>query len=109
MSKYYITYMTPTFKEARHLGILAKRLHRKPLPRCVIIGRIPEEDEAIYREPLHGKPRVRVRWTVGTRNPELAADIPAWNRAIDLLETRPYWIAWLQSVWESRFGRKETK
>lgn len=109
MSMVYIKYMSPTFKEAKRIGLMAKRLHREPLGRCVMLSPIGDDEEAIYREPQYGHPRIRVHWMIGTRNCELANNKTAWHRAIELYETRPYWIAYLQSVWESRFGRKEAK
>lgn len=106
MSMIYIMYMTPTKKEAARIGLMAKRLHRKPLDRCVMLSPFAEDEEAIYREPQYGHSRTRCYWKVGTRNSGLAGDDYAWTRAIELYETRPYWIAYLQSVWESRFGRR---
>lgn len=106
MSMTYIMYMTPTFQEARRIGLMAKRLHGKPLGRCVMIAPFAEGEEAIYREPQHGKPRVRCFFKLATQNPGLAYDKHAWERAVELYDTRPYWIAFLQSVWESRFRRQ---
>ena len=106
MSMTYIKYMTPTFAEAKRIGLMAKRLHREPLGRCVMLAPLPEDDP-IYREPQFGRPRVRVHWAIATRNVELAMDKRAWDRAIELYETCPYWIAFLRSVWESRFGRRD--
>ncbi len=110
MSKIHIMYMTPTMKEAMRIGRMAKRLHRElsSSDRCVIVSPLTYE-RAVFREPWHGKPRVEVHWIIGTMNLALAQDDRAWNRAIELYDTRPYWIAWLQSVWEARFGRKETE
>ena len=99
----YIKYMTPTFEEAKRVGLMAKRLHGEPLGRCVMLSPLPDDDP-IYREPQFGHPRVRVRWAVATRNPDLALDLRAWDRAVELYETRPYWIAYLQSLWESKRG-----
>ena len=104
----YVMHLTPTQKEAIRIARMAKRLHGAPLARCILLSPLPEDDP-ICREPQFGNPRVRVHWQTGTKNPELALDERAWQRAIELCETRPYWIAWLRSVWEARFGRKETK
>lgn len=101
----YIMYMTPTQKEAIRIARMAKRLHGVPLPPCVMLSPVPEDDP-IYREPQYGKPRVRVHWQIGTRNPELASDDHAWQQAIELYETRPYWIAFLQSLWDGYLTRR---
>ena len=101
MSMTYIKYMTPTIEEARRIGLMAKRIHAKPLDRCVMLAPMDENDP-IYREPQFGHPRIRVRWIVATRNPELALDKYAWSRAITLYETHPYWLAWLIS-WLDRW------
>ena len=101
MSMTYIKYMTPTLKEARRIGLMAKRIHAVPLDRCIMLAPMPEDDP-IYREPQFGHPRIRVCWMVATRNSDLAGDRYAWSRAIMLYETRPYWIAWLMS-WLDRW------
>ena len=108
MSMTYIMYMTPTLKEARRIGLMAKRINAVPLDRCVMLSPMPEDDP-IYREPQFGHPRIRVRWMVATRNSDLAGDRYAWSRAITLYETRPYWIAWLTSHldhWRTLRGKR---
>ena len=108
MSITYVKYMTPTFREAKRIGLMAKRLHGEKLSKCVMLSPI-DDPNPTYREPQYGHPRVQVHWLIATRNKPLAYDDKAWDRAVELYETRPYWIAWLQSVCESRFGRKDTK
>ena len=105
MSTIYVRYMCPTLKEAKRIGRMAKRLHGERLPKCVMLSPI-EADDPTYREPQYGHPRVRVHWMIGTRNCALAQDLRAWDRAIELYETRPYWIAYLQSLWEAHFPRR---
>lgn len=106
MSTIYLMYMCPTFKEAKRIGLMAKRLHGEKLPKCVMLSPV-EDPEPIFREPQYGNPRIQVRWKIGTRNCELAKDSRAWDRAIELYETRPYWIAYLQSLWESHFRKED--
>ena len=103
MSKIYIMYMTPTREEATRIGLMAKRIHREPLGRCVMISPMTE-GKPIYREPQHGKPRIRCHWAVSTRNVELAMDTDAWDIAIELYDTKPYWLAYLMS-WIERWKR----
>lgn len=104
MSMMYVVYFTPTKEEAVRIGLMAKRIHGKPLDRCVAISPV-DDPRKIFREPQYGKPRIECHWGLSTRNPELAADKEAWETAIRLYETKPYWLAYLLS-WIERWRRK---
>ena len=104
----YIMYMTPTKKEAVRVGLMAKRIHAETLDKCVMLSDFAPDERAIFREPQHGKPRVRCHWKIATRNVALAGDTYAWKRAIELYDTKPYWLAYLIS-WVEHFKRSANK
>lgn len=100
----HVMYMTPTLRDAIRIGCMAKRIHGEYLPKCVAISDM-DENNPVYRDPQFGRPRVRVRWMIGTQNLRMIEDKYAWDRAIYLYENYPYWLAYLIS-WLDHFRTK---
>ena len=101
----YVKYMTRTLREAKLIGLMAKRLHGDKPRRGIVF--IPlKEDEPVSRKPQcvdsrvsngwlvisNGKARVvdcrDPQWVVGTDDPDFSSDDRAWDQAIEYYRTR---------------------
>ena len=101
----YVKFMAPTYEEAYRVGKLATILHLRganpnlpktngPDPRLMLSPVEPDPARGpLYREPMHGRPRVKVNWMVCTKDRDLAFDRAAWGNAILTLLSHPDWMA----------------